>query len=612
MGDTPREIVEEVLSRGMVKQIWTGNYEKALPISIQDFDLKAVLPAVFYMFRYGYRRGKGKFLDVFGSDSGTDKKKKRIATIERVAEKLAATEFFEGFHGETEKAILGDMLLAFCLENKNKALGRQEQIQRVTPAHYMASWVDLPDYVGNLRYVPEMIVAMLANQEKGDSIEQTKEGDKTWFPVGYGFESNVLLKPFSKGIIRKGLLGDKAADRFDENEQVGLDQLLMIRLAQMLGSAPDKLHGNKEDKPSDKLSKLSPRISNQRPIANHRARHFSEDLRRFIRAYAEVIPRQAFVELLESCISVGLATILTSVIELLFNWAETGIVTNNEDEQKPALLFVDCSNGVDRRLRTIAENSMDDFMRRIERFPVILMALRLLDHSVKYDIKLKQLKLPTRPYATEWLNLLGDILHNRRDEAKAILYNMEQKAQELAEKLENKYEDAANILKDYNTEPNPVWRLAEALTSLQGRGNTQSILIKLYDSIFLMNQPNGLGLKRSVVRQDPLSSTRKRREVRALVFTDAVLDYLVHVSVLSSGNPKSVKSLSFKDLIRNIRERYGFFIDIAPPGIDISNELLQLNRIILERRLRDLGLIVSVSDAEAMKYVKTRFNPSEE
>jgi len=600
MGDTPREIVEEVLSPGMVKQIWTGNYEKVLPISIQNFDLKAVLPAVFYMFRYGYRRGKGKFFHVFAGGSGNERESRSAATIERVAEKLADTEFFEGFHGETEKAILGDMLLAFCLENKNKALGRQEQIQRVTPAHYMASWVDLPDKVAHLRYVPEMIVAMLADQ-KGDFIEQTKEVDKTWFPVGYGFESNVLLKPFSKGIIRKGLLGDKAADRFDENEQVGLDQLLMIRLAQMLGSAPDKLHGGEGDK-----------ISNQRPIANHRARHFSEDLRRFIRAYAEVIPRQAFVELLESCISVGLATILTSVIELLFNWAETGIVTNNEDEQKPALLFVDCSNGVDRRLRTIAENSMDDFMRRIERFPVILMALRLLDHSVKYDIKLKQLKLPTRPYATEWLNLLGDILHNRRDEAKAILYNMEQKAQELAEKLENKYEDAANILKDYNTEPNPVWRLAEALTSLQGRGNTQSILIKLYDSIFLMNQPNGLGLKRSVVRQDPLSSTRKRREVRALVFTDAVLDYLVHVSVLSSGNPKSVKSLSFKDLIRNIRERYGFFIDIAPPGIDISNELLQLNRIILERRLRDLGLIVSVSDAEAMKYVKTRFNPSEE
>ena len=39
----------------------------------------------------------------------------------------------------------------------------------------------------------------------------------------------------------------------------------------------------------------------------------------------------------------------------------------------------------------------------------------------------------------------------------------------------------------------------------------------------------------------------------------------------------------------------------------ISNELLQRNRTILERRLRDLGLLVGVNDAEAMKRLKPRF-----
>ena len=51
---TARAIVDEVLGRGMTREIWTGNYEKALPISVQDFDLSAVLPAVFYMFRFGH------------------------------------------------------------------------------------------------------------------------------------------------------------------------------------------------------------------------------------------------------------------------------------------------------------------------------------------------------------------------------------------------------------------------------------------------------------------------------------------------------------------------------------------------------------------------------
>ena len=65
---TARSIVDEVLGRAMTREIWSGNYEKALPISVQNFDLSAVFPAVFYMFRFGLRRGRGKFLETFGSD----------------------------------------------------------------------------------------------------------------------------------------------------------------------------------------------------------------------------------------------------------------------------------------------------------------------------------------------------------------------------------------------------------------------------------------------------------------------------------------------------------------------------------------------------------------
>ena len=588
---TARGLVDEVFGPGMTREIWTGNYDKALPVSVQNFDLSAVLPAVFYMFRFGRRRGKGKFFEIFGKGGP--------ATIEKVAGKLAETEWFEGFAGPTERAILGDLLLAFCLENRKRALGRQETAQRLAPAHYMASWVDLPESVANLRFVPEMIVAILANQE-GEQVQQNQEGDRTWFAVGRGFENNVLLRAFCQGVKQEGTLADRRADRFDENTPVGLDQLLMIRLAQQLGEAPDKLRGEGGE-----------RISNQRPIAQRASIYFSEDIRRFVRAYAGVIPRQALVEMLESCMAVGLTTIVTSVIELLFEWAETGEI-RKKSEQQPAHLFVDCSNGIDRRLRALAEQSMDDFMRRSERFPVVLMALRLLDHGARYDPNIRRLNIPTRPYATQWLNLLGELLHQRRKEADPILYDFGRKAQELAEKLEEEYPEAAKLLKDVHAEPNPVWRLAEALTSLQGRKNTQAKLIQLIDSVVLIDRPNGLAMKRSVIRVDVSGAARKRREVRSLVFTDAVLDYLVHLAVLPSGNQKGVRLPSFKSFLRHLCERYGFCIDVAPPGMTISNELLQANRAVLERRLRDLGLLVSVSDAEAMKHLQPRFELPEE
>jgi len=587
-------IVDDVLGRGMTREIWSGNYEKALPISVQDFDLAGVLPAVFYMFRFGHRRGKGKFLETFGGDAGTLRQRRRDATIDRVASILATTDSLEGFEGETEQAILGDLLLCFSLENAKHALGRNEQIQRVAPAHYMASWVDLPDRVTNLRYVPEMIVAMLADQ-KGHYIEQNHDGDGAWFAVGRGFEGNVLLRAFHQGVVRQGELSSRTSDHFEEQTKVGLDQLLMIRVAQEVAAAPDKL-----------LGKGGERVSNQRPISELAARHFSEDIRHFVHAYAGVIPRHAFVELVESCMALGLTTIVTSVIELLFEWSSTGEIRKKCD-QSPASLFVDCSNGVDRRLRGLAEQSMDDFMRRIERFPVVLMALRLLDHGARYDPKLRKREIPTRPYATEWLNLLGDLLLERCEEAEPILYALERKAHELADAFDDEYPEAAEMLRNDQAQPNPVWRISETLTSLQGRDNTQRKLISLIDSSLLIARPNGLAMRRSVMRKTTLGGGVKKHDVRSLVFTDSLLDYLVHSLVLRTGNKSGYRPLSFKEFVRILYERYGFCVDAAPPGMTVSNDLLQENRAVLERRLRDLGLLVGVNDAEAMKHLRPRF-----
>ena len=167
----------------------------------------------------------------------------------------------------------------------------------------------------------------------------------------------------------RGELASRASDKFDEKTPVGIDQLIMIRLAQQLGEAPDRVRSRAEGGGS---------VSNQRPIAERAARHFSEDIRRFVRSYAGFIPRQSFVVMLESCMAVGLTAILTSVIELLLKWVETGEICR-KGEQRPAPLFVDASNGTDPRLRVLAEQCFDDFVRRVERFPVTLMGVRLLN-----------------------------------------------------------------------------------------------------------------------------------------------------------------------------------------------------------------------------------------
>ena len=99
MADNARKLVEDVLSPGTTREIWSGNYDKVLPVSVQEFALSSILPAIFYMFRFGQRRGRGNFLKTFGKKEGspTPSQIRRSATIERIAETLSSTGELDGF-----------------------------------------------------------------------------------------------------------------------------------------------------------------------------------------------------------------------------------------------------------------------------------------------------------------------------------------------------------------------------------------------------------------------------------------------------------------------------------------------------------------------------------
>jgi hypothetical protein len=104
----------------------------------------------------------------------------------------------------------------------------------------------------------------------------------------------------------------------------------------------------------------------------------------------------------------------------------------------------------------------------------------------------------------------------------------------------------------------------------------------------------------------------RRRDLRSLVLTDSALDYLVHLHLLRPGHKGGQQALSLRQFLRTLRSRYGLCIEESPPGLTISNELLQRNRQVLERRLRDLGLLIGVNDAEVMKRLQPRYRLTEE
>ena len=309
--------------------------------------------------------------------------------------------------------------------------------------------------------------------------------------------------------------------------------------------------------------------------------------------------------------AVGLTSVLTSVTEILLEWASSGDVMQKH-KQGPAHLFVDCSNGVDRRTGLLAEQSFDDFTRRLDRLPVILMVLRLLDWGARYNPSLRRTGVKTIPYATEWIMLLGGILFSRHAESKPILNGLHEKALALADKLRDDNPEVASLLEDDRCNPNPAWRLAEGLSLLMSKSSLWTNLYGGLDGFLNVNRPNGLAAKRRI-QQSGTVIGKRTKEVRSIVFTDSVLDYLVHLHVLRSGNRPGFRPLSFKGFVQLLRDRYGFCVNVAPLGMTISNDLLRTNHNILERRLRDLGLLVGVNDAEAMKHLRPRFErPAED
>lgn len=569
-----------------------------------DFSIGALLPAVLYMFRWGQRRGKGNFFEAFGQQRRADNGRVSYSppTIEDVAEKLSMRqEWFQGFDSNTGKAILGDMLLTFCLENKKHAAGRTEQVQRVYPTHYMASWIDLPYNVVNLRSVPEMITAILVNQQEGNVINVQNKG-RGHFRAAAGFGENAMLNLFGRQMDIRGNITDLVSDYFiEEKEAIGIDELLSIRTAQACGNAPQGARGRDG----------ANAIPNQRPIAVKATEHFREDISVFIKAYGNTIPRQAFLKMLESCLCLNLTNIYLSTVNMLLIWEQTGRLPARQ-EQSSMPLFVDCSSGSNKRLRSLSEESMSEFMRRFERFAVVMMCLRILDDKVSVHKLFRGNLLPKSPDATDFINLLGSVFKEKHQHADKLLDDIDEQCIRIAGSLseENQNMDAVDnegiaVKEILLQNGNPVIRLAEALCKIMSRDSQMSQYNRALTSCLMVGQSHGLAMRRKATRT--IAGKQTKVDAQSIVLSNTMLDFIVHRHLRKAAKGNSDRAKSFSDFLKILKNRYELYVANSPPGMSISVELLSLNRQILERRLRDLGLLIGVNDAESMKLLRQRY-----
>ncbi len=584
-----KTIVENVLTPARARELLTVNYLSALPFTPTQFEVGALLPAMLYMARWGYRRGKGRFMETFGQpDAQGEPQSPQLVDVVRGLLKRAG-DTFHGFDGEQGQAMLADLLLTYCLENKAHELGHEAAVQRAFPTHYLASWIDLPKAVADLRGVPELLTVLLAWQDKGEAL--APETGRSRFPVGVGFADNRLLAQFGRHMSVRGLAANQAADHFQEEtaDNLGVDELLAVRLAQTCSHAPDRLRGNGQSQ-----------IANRWPIAKTAAKHLRGDLAIFIEVFGVALPRQAFLPMLEAGIGLGMVNLLLSSAVSLAEWERTGSIPK---DPTPMPLFVDCSHGLDNKLRNASEAAMGEALARYERLPVLMMLARVLDDRARFDRILRNCLPSASPDPTPRMELLGEVYHERHHRATGLLNGLEEDCLRLAAALEPEASDLARALRTDTM--NPALRLAEALVDLHGHQQQGSQFAKALDSSLMPNRPNGLAFKRRVSRNE--AGTRKAVDLRSIVLSHALLDFLVHRHLRKDGEGKAARPLTLRRFLDILRDHYGLYVDREPPGMSVPQDLLRTNKQWLERRLRDLGLLVGVNDAESMKQLRARF-----
>lgn len=142
---------------------------------------------------------------------------------------------------------------------------------------------------------------------------------------------------------------------------------------------------------------------------------------------------------------------------------------------------------------------------------------------------------------------------------------------------------------------NPALRLAETLCELMSDKLQRSHYVKCLESAMMTDQPNGLAIKRRVLRSQ--SGSSRRIDLRSIVLTSPLLEFLVHRHLRQTATESA--PLSLQSFIKLLQDRYGLYIAQEPPGQPIPQEMLLRNKVYLERRLRDLGLLIGVTTLKA-------------
>jgi hypothetical protein len=537
-------------------------FERLFAHDMNNFDVRELLPSLFFVIVANGRRPRGRLNDPTQLDAYLDR--------------LVAHERLEGFDDPAGRAVLDRWVRASLIATGRLGKSRgTEQIRYVEPLSLLTYKTGLPRESGRKRRVDLYLYRAMTRALARDGVDQPPAALGKIFRDTFGREVTIGPAPTYDGTY---------------NGAVDVDLHALLALCYL-----DGFTATPADRREDDLLSQDPAATPALPGVEQA---IGEDLLQYVLAYHERISTTALTEGLMTLIDVHL---FTGTLKLLS--ATDGLVRNGDlppamrasSAPTPPEVYVDFTRERGSASDELAQACVDRDLEMLGRFFRHLMYLKTLAYLAddRSSLRRRLDGLESPAYLLELVRAAGEL----QDTAEINLSQVarttaEESDLELTEIRAHIDEVAARRDDDY------VRVFADLLGESQEK-NLSSSLQKWFWAVGGLRSDHGL-IEGNLVG---------RRRAR-YVMSDGLLGVLVQLALIDrSGGlkPRGVqRQVSLADFLQFLHERFGFIIDQPPDFLDgaRSRAAARDNLQALKRRLRQMGYFEALSDDFGAQFLR--------
>ena len=326
--------------------------------------------------------------------------------------------------------------------------------------------------------------------------------------------------------------------------------------------------------PSSSINKI-------RPILEDQADLFCDDIKRLL-VYKEIIPRNIFIEYLQTLIGFHLSLYFQKLITFLPRMVKVGKKEIEDDWS----LVVDVTDNLDSRISVIACADMQATLNRQFDYFKATMQVNAVMTLPKFSMK--------KP---DDINEVFSVLANQDDRFDAVF---EAKFGEIIGRF-SEQEDKEQLNDFVQYEDSFFDKYVLCMTKVRGAYQLK-YTPQFLDKISMKNTETAF-----------IADGRSKRHPRRAVLGSRLVETLVQLLVLEIEDNKFVsKPLSIDQLIEKLRGRYGIIIngldEVRFANTDVQTHLaFKENVEAFKNKLRQIGFYTDLSDANILQKIRPRY-----